>query len=285
MLTIQPIYGLANRMLALDSAIALARDLGMPVRVRWIGTKDLGCRFTDIFEVGEPIVEVVEGKDMTALGRLSGRLRRWAGREADLDFDAYTVREMRNRSFDWTSLKGVPGFSLASFDRFYRSENPHGALKPIEQIGTLVAQTVARFDHTIGVHVRRGDNAWSRDGSPTDLFVARMNAAVAEDEGTTFFLATDDPSVEAQMQAAFPGRIFVYPKRSLDRRTVTAIQDAAVDLYSLAATRRILGSHISTFSIVAAEIGGIAVDVIQRDGLGERATRWYRAFDRINFRK
>jgi hypothetical protein len=284
MLTIEPIYGLANRMLALDSAIALARDIGMQVRVRWIGTKDLGCRFTDIFEIGEPIAEVVEGNRLTAFGRVGGRLRKWAGRESDLDFDAYTVRDMRNRRFDWMSLKDMPGFSLASFDRFYRSARPHDALRPIEPIRTLVAQAVARFDNTIGVHIRRGDNAWSRDGSPTGLFIKRMNTAVADDEGTTFFLATDDPSVEAELQAAFPGRIIIHPKRSLDRRTATAIQDAAVDLYSLAATRRILGSHISTFSIVAAEIGGIANDVVQRDGLGEKANRWYRAFDLINLR-
>jgi len=284
MLTIQPNFGLANRMLALDSAIALARDIGMPVRVRWVATKELGCRFTDIFEIDEPIAEVVEGERLTALGRLGERLRKWVGWDIDLDFNTSTVREMRAGRFDWTSLRDMPGFSLASCERFYRSERPHDALRPIEPIRTRVAETVARFDNTVGVHVRRGDNAWSRDGSPTGLFVERMQAAVAEDETTTFFLATDDPSVEAELQAAFPGRTIVHPKRSLDRRTATAIQDAAVDLYCLAATRRILGSHISTFSVVAAEIGGIENDVVQRDGLGERATRWYRAFDLVDFR-
>lgn len=99
--------------------------------------------------------------------------------------------------------------------------------------------------------------------SPTEAFVARIEAAIASDEADTVFVATDDPAEEDVLRRAFPGRILSYPKRSLDRASPEAIQDALVDLYCLASTDKLLASYWSTFSETAVQIGAIPVDIVK----------------------
>lgn len=84
-----------------------------------------------------------------------------------------------------------------------------------------------------------------------------MRLELANDPATRFFLATDSPDVEEHLEAIFPDRITIHPKKSLDRNVPEAIQDALVDLLCLAATRKLIGSYWSTFTNAAAAIGGI----------------------------
>ena len=42
------------------------------------------------------------------------------------------------------------------------------------------------------------------------------------------------------------------------------MQEAAIQLWSLARTRRLLGSYWSSFSDMAAEIGGIPLHIVQQ---------------------
>ena len=50
MILIEPIAGLANRMRALDAALAMGREVGTEVRLRWPVDPDLGCPFEELFE-------------------------------------------------------------------------------------------------------------------------------------------------------------------------------------------------------------------------------------------
>src|SRR5438876_7707619 len=74
-------------------------------------------------------------------------------------------------------------------------------------------------------------------------------------EVDNFFVATDDPHEESFLRDRF--RVVTHQKRSLDRSTVEALEDAAIDLYCLAATRQLIGSHGSSFTHVAAQLYGI----------------------------
>merc|ERR1712183_1082148 len=67
-----------------------------------------------------------------------------------------------------------------------------------------------------------------------------------------FFLATDDPQVERTLRHRYGEKLVVAPKRSLDRNAEEGIQDAFVDLLTLAGGTEIIGSFKSSFSSVAA---------------------------------
>ena len=71
---------------------------------------------------------------------------------------------------------------------------------------------------------------------------------------TMFYLATDDMAEEAELRKAFPGRILSNQERCLRRDSREGMQDALLDLYSLAATRKIIGSYFSSFTDIAADM-------------------------------
>lgn len=115
----------------------------------------------------------------------------------------------------------------------------------------------AQFDQdTVGLHIRRRDNRKSIRHSPTDAFIAAMEDAVANNPETRFFLATDSPAEEARLRRHFGDRILTR-RRKLSRLHTSGLQDALVDLILLSRTSRVIGSHWSSFSEVAAEIGRI----------------------------
>lgn len=74
-------------------------------------------------------------------------------------------------------------------------------------------------------------------------------------------LATDDPAIEYAIKERFPDRVVVRPK-VFARDKAAGVRDALVDLLLLSRCRRILGSHWSSFSETAAEIGGIDLEIV-----------------------
>lgn len=117
--------------------------------------------------------------------------------------------------------------------------------------------------NTIGVHIRRTDNEWSIEESPTELFVKRMEDEIGRNPKANFYLATDDKQEEAYMVSLFKEKIKTYKKRSLDRNSNTGIEDALIDLINLSKCRVIFGCYRSSFSRTAAEIGGTKFELIR----------------------
>jgi hypothetical protein len=50
MITLVPVGGLANRMKAIDSAIALAREVNTGLQIIWYKDQGLNCRFDELFQ-------------------------------------------------------------------------------------------------------------------------------------------------------------------------------------------------------------------------------------------
>lgn len=265
MLTIQPLHGLCNRMRAVDSAVSLSRVINLSVRLVWSLDRKLGCPFDPLFEVPAEIVEVRTIDRLSVAGRARARLRRLLGAELMPDFRQQDMSALARQRYDFAGLKGVPAVHIETWDRFYPSEHPFAALQPVVRIQHEIERTVGTFGRTFGVHVRRTDHGHARRKSPIGSFVDRIDAAIAADEADSFFVATDDPGEEDLLRQTFPGRILSYPKRSLDRASPEAIQDALVDLYCLASTTRLLASYWSTFSETAAQINAIPANVVTVD--------------------
>lgn len=260
MLTIFPWGGLCNRLYALHSAIRLSADIDQPLRVVWYANSDLGCELERLLEVPHEVCRLQNFSriNQTRYGKFRENLARtmsWPPIRPNFRQD--DVVALMERGFDFTSWAARRHTQLRTLSQFYDSDGPFYPFRPVRALKSRIDDVTAGFSHTVGVHIRRTDHRPSIAFSPTALFEAAMQEVLDETPSATFFLATDEPGEEARLRTRFPGRIICAPKRSLDRATPEAIEDAVVDLYSLAATRRIIGSYASSFSRTAGLLGGI----------------------------
>ena len=245
--------GLCDRMQVLDSAFGLARDLNRPVCVPWLINSGLGARFDQLFEVNklthefryfnhpDHVQEFISSRSPSIVFR---RTFPWSW-ESTIEF--------RDQFQDLEKLRSHQVIVVRSYERFYANKEQFSDFIPKSHLQTKIADIVAKFGNTVGVHIRRTDNAAAARDSRTEHFLKMMDNI--SNEVDNFFVATDDPHEEAFLRDRF--RVVTHQKRSLDRSTVEALEDAAIDLYCLAATRQLIGSHGSSFTHVAAQLYGI----------------------------
>ncbi len=292
--------GLCNRMRALDSAIFLARDIGKPLHLVWTVDYEMGCGFEELFEIPEPIASIrtISGNQLGGQ-KMSEELERLRGEAGYLLFQD-NMFQLKKSRFNFRKLRKEQVPYISTWDRFYPQKNfgkksprslgfwlrnlslalsarlhhlyagqdplspyahLYAAFRPVAQLQERILKNTGSFQRTIGVHLRRTDNPGQRF-SPTELFIRRMTQEVERHPETDFFVATDDPAEEAVLLQEFPGRIRTHKKRSLDRATKEAMEDAVIDLYCLAATERIIGTIQSSFTVTAAQINRIPLEVL-----------------------
>ena len=97
---------------------------------------------------------------------------------------------------------------------------------------------------------------WEEIGrAHAEKFAEIMSEMLAAGYCDRFFLATDSAELERRFVERFGKSLVVHSKQSYDRSVETSIKEAVVDLYCLAACKRIIGSYWSSFSETAAQIG------------------------------
>lgn len=258
-LVINPWGGLCNRMQAMDSAIALSLSIGKQLHVLWYKDRTFNCDFSQLFVVPPQIAHLEQISLQTLRGRIRHRLLKAFGPMMyDTFYDNRKIATLNKAHYDYKRLAGQNSIYISTYLNFYPSLQPFRFFKPVAGIRTAVRELTGAFtDNTVGVHIRRSDNRMATQHSPISGFIELMRLELANDPATRFFLATDSPDVEEHLEAIFPDRITIHPKKSLDRNVPEAIQDALVDLLCLAATRKLIGSYWSTFTNAAAAIGGI----------------------------
>lgn len=270
MITVEPIGGLGNRMRAVESGIALGRELGCAVRVIWTRTPDFGCAFRALFSpiAGVPVIERGRWQNR-ALRRLELRLGCYSRdiRQAEMDRLRAGARDREQPVpggplFDFRALRSERSTLLVTCDGFHDFAGGFAHFVPVDALRQAVAAQRARFGpRTLGVHVRRTDHL-ARLRSPLEAFVERMESERAAQPDTSFYLATDAPEVEAELRRRFGADVLSRPG-CLDRSRPAAASDAVIDLWTLAGTEKILGSYFSSFSETAASVGGIPLEIIE----------------------
>ncbi len=272
MITIKPCSGLANRMRALDSAVAVFPPGKEKLKLVWERNALLNCRFSDLFLV-PGFVEVVEKRKpfLSKFERSRNRffahplLKFHSGLFSSYDKILFEedLSRLRQENYDFTQLCNYRSVYIETRHRFHSAAESYWYLKPVQEILSKVTEITNHLgSDTIGIHIRRTDNIKSIQASPLEAFIKMMTECLSKNQDTSFFLATDSFEVEKKLRISFPGRIFSNENRCLDRNSTQGIKDALIDMLCLSGTKRIIGSYWSSFTEVAAELTGIDVHVV-----------------------
>lgn len=158
------------------------------------------------------------------------------------------------------------GFYYIGNADFYFTETPNYTIfRPIDSIQTEINRVLSLFNaYTIGIHIRQTDHEIAKSVSPVELFIEKMQAEVSRHHEVNFFLATDEPKIEEELQQLFKGKILTYSTDKA-RTSVTGIQQALADLFLLSRATKIWGSYFSSFSEMAEKLHGSPLEIIQEN--------------------
>ncbi|MCO5947678.1 hypothetical protein [Mucilaginibacter flavidus] len=273
MIIAEPLGGLANRMRVIASAILLQQKLNTKLIVIWNENYELNCPFNLLFEdcpaftiqSKERKYNYIKSSNQTTPGKKiqAAFVNKLIGIDyCILDNDFYNL-VFKGKLDVYFAAKNHGITYIQTCQAFGETLNALSYFKPVlsvrEKIRDVARQITAC---TIGVHIRRTDHDNSIKYSPIDLFVQKMQAAMAACKKTTFFLCTDDPEVEKIVTSFFCEKVIVH-KKERSRQTVRGMQDAVVDLYCLSATSKILGSYWSSFAEIAAALNNIELEIVR----------------------
>lgn len=269
--------GLANRMRAMAAGLALTQslnsgDANRPLRYRviWRENADLRAPFSALLDP-EPWASRAEIISPSALAYAA---KYEAPRKRNLYLSAPFQAMRGGTLFDDGQLslyQGSPDSLLALVQS--RKETLIGSgcvfypfderelrrlFKPSARVEAVCQEWTSRFTgSTLGVHIRRTDNAMSIKHSPTDLFIDEIDKWI-ESYGSQarVFLATDDEPTKKELAHRFDSQL-ITNSRAASRTTLQGMVDGAAEMFALSRCASIIGSHYSSYSEMAAAIGGV----------------------------
>lgn len=264
-----PAGGLANRMMALASAYALAQRVGSALQVVWFQDWALHAPFHAVFTTPSLPLAIKEASwgDFLLYDRARKKNLWLSALPQRLLFDRRLkedrVYELQLEAFDFD--RWVVGRCYMSCfcefgsvpDELYRQ-----LFQPVSEVMDVVNGFRERFSsHTIGLHIRRTDHEQAIANSPDRLFLEKVEQEVQRHDDTKVFLATDSNAVKDAFCQRFGNRI-LFQKEEARRDSIDGIRGGLIDMYTLASTSKIYGSAGSTFSPMASRIGGCDLEVL-----------------------
>lgn len=277
-LVVKPFGGLANRLFAIDSAIKLREQLN-PVQtlIIWERNEALNCKFTDIFEVPKGIeIKETVGFDKFNLqsyqeiyNSFNPNHYRWSwfnkimGKERQME-RLYYAKEIERLLESDKVFQSKPSKSLylSYFGRFTETRGKLYRFQPKAEIGQQVEEMMDEFKgKPIGIHIRRSDHQLSIQNSPTSLFMKKIDEQYGNSE-YQLFLSTDSQEEKQLLKKKYGDRLMTRDI-NFSRNDKFGVIDAVIDLYCLSRTQKIFGSHESTFSQLASELGDIDLQIVK----------------------
>lgn len=269
MLIVRPWCGLCNRLRTMGSAIKLAKDIQVGLRIewfrspirRWASRCGMRVRFSDLFM---PIEGVVVKEKIHIRNDFPWNWLRYS--KMNPRFYACAQR------FEFVSdskLCPLKKRWLWDWNNFYENSD-YSWLQP----QSIIKEKVMSFSdkvssvRCVGLHIRRSDNLQAKIASPLSLFLEKIDYEIDSYGDTHFFLSTDDETTREYMLKRYGDRI-ITRKDIGDRYTLRGEVDAVADLLLLSQTSKIYGSYWSSFSEVAAAIGHVPLEILCRSDVNK----------------
>ncbi len=266
-----PYAGLCNRMRVIASGYACALELGYSARVHWTyGRAECKARFDDLFDVPElPSFDLEESncllfhQDSRMNLHLPSLLRKVAYSHVIRD---YNFRETPGRmSLSDRIRKDAMSGNIALCSMHQCGPNyPLGTLfRPRsdiqERIQALVPEGAGA--DMVGIHIRRTDHVIAIKYASTDAYASAMQEEIDRNPACRFYLATDDATVKELLIRRFGQERIVTGDLVLCRDAREGMVGAVIDLFCLSRTSKVIGSFRSSYSEIAAELGGIPLQM------------------------
>lgn len=266
MIYLIPIGGLSNRIRAINAAIQLKDKVGKSLTIVWMQDELLNCTFAELFQplqgavvMDEPIRNKMLWFHPSVLKPPFRQLTRLL---QYIKFDVLLFQKDLNPFWypdlsDELILKKLKDkkkiFLQTDYNFFGHKKN---FLFPGNDIESRLTEMTKVFsDHTIGVHIRRTDHGLAIANSTNEAFARLMDEEIKKDERTTFYLASDDEEVKNDFKGRFSSRLITFEVDNR-RNSHTGIKDAYLEILCLSKTSKIIGSYQSSFSMLAATLGG-----------------------------
>lgn len=268
-LTVVPCGGLANRMRAIASGIALADSTNRELQVVWNANSDLNAPFNLLFnDTNLPF-------GIKTPNRLSYHIF-FEGPRLKNFFLPKLISKLKgtliwNITEDLTNekvLNIVDGHNgdviINSGLQFYdfKPEILWGNLTFSERVLSRKESILMNRKPDVTVQIRRTDNWISIDNSPLQLFEDKISELLLANPHTEIFLATDDNETKTYLTDRFPGNIIVN-RNEATRKTPEGMIDAAAEFLIMSQSDRIYGSYWSSFSEIAAVYGDTTLEVVK----------------------
>ena len=248
-----PCAGLGNRIRAVVSGMCAAYDLGIELHVLWRNEPYIcTAPFHTLFDMKSlpPWMKVIDGPiEPNSIWSLGGDI---------LSEDAW------DEFVEKCQCDSRP-LCLKSHQAFYNKNDPQWLvfLQMLRVHSSIVNKaTIYGLENSyniVGVHIRRTDNKKAIQFSPSNDFWAVMSKYP---DDTHFYVSSDSEEERREAERRFPGRILKGAQLG-SRNSPIGCYNAMVDLYCLSRCSQLIGSYYSSFSEIAAGLGGIPLMVVK----------------------
>lgn len=260
-----PTGGLCNRMRAIASAYKIACSIDSKLYVIWNKYDGLNADFYELFlPFKSNNIKIVESnKWLYNINHRKDYLKRALPLRLKYNKIYYQPIEEDNileklNSKDNKKNLIISGSSLCNE---YELSN---LFTPTNEIKEKIQNTITSFNNnTIGIHIRRTDNSESIRVSTTEAFQRKINEELKKEPTTLFYLATDDNCIKKEFLKKY-GEHIITTIFNTNRDCLEGMQFAVYDLYCLSSTKKIIGSYFSSYTQIAAKIGGIDIEYARK---------------------
>jgi hypothetical protein len=235
--------GLGNRVRVVLGAKSLAELEGRAFYYVWPTGRLFGPAFSDLWSFSAPQVS-------RTTSRILARFYPY------VDESLTWLTDERRQDRLWQIRTGSP-IRLPAEARSWEDE-----LRSLELVDDIARTVTTFFDRElrgvpyVGVMIRAHvvSHQRTKDASPVDWFVARMQAIAHEHPGVRFFVSCDVPEVQQQVFAAVPGCVGLVKTGRYN--STDGLREAVADLYLLACADYLIGPHFSSFVHLAEYLAG-----------------------------
>ena len=257
-------------MRAINSAMALSKELDTGLKIIWAKDKGLNANFSDLFEFpADKNFEIYEPgfgfynlpytmRYPIYMNTIKNLLR--------LRYDKVLIlNQFKLERIEPDSLKKYKNVFITSYSsQYYESEFDCELFKPKGKLRNAIDSISSElWDNTYGIHIRRGDNKESSHYSPTELFIKKIDEILIEEKDAHFYLATDS-EIERKTFVEKYGERIITKNLTVGRNSLEGIESAVIDMFVLSGTKKIIGSYWSSFSEVAAMLGGVELEQVRK---------------------